>query len=144
MTGSVNVPPSLTETTAPFWEGLERGELLVFQCRDCRTSYWPYAACRECENEPYLANMRWVAASGGARILSFNLHEVALSPNFPAPYVYALLELDEGPVIMGNIEVDWESENPKEFRIGDRVEAVFVRVANSHTVLSFARVSGEF
>lgn len=142
MTGSPMVKPSYTPTTAPYWEGLAVHELRIVRCRICGASYWPWSACREHDNEPYLANMEWVAASGLGRVFAHNVHLQTMNPAFPAPYVYALIELDEGPLVMGNIEGDWSVSDGRLIRAGDRVKAVFVDVPDSHTVLSFELIGG--
>ena len=95
--------PNPTEEMRPFWEGLQRGEFLLLRCRRCGNWRWPVAGCREHPNEPYLENLTWTRASGRGKVFTFTVQRVQHSPAFPVPYVYAVIELDEGPMMGSNV-----------------------------------------
>jgi uncharacterized OB-fold protein len=69
--------------------------------------------------------MGWEKASGFGRIFAFNRHHMAFHPAFQdeLPYVYALIELDEGPLISSTVIGD---QLPKDvYDVGQRVEIVY-------------------
>lgn len=115
--------PNITEDNRPFWEGLRRHQFLVFRCKRCGASYWPRAYCRVCPPEPFFGNMEWVPASGRGKVFAFNIHRIAMHPGFQQdlPYVYALVELEEGPNFGCNIV----GCDPSEVRIGMPVEVTY-------------------
>jgi uncharacterized protein len=97
--------PNIDHDNAPFWEGLKQHKFLVWRCRVCGASYWPKAYCQNHDNEPFAANMEWAEASGRGTLFAFNRHHLAFHPGFAneVPYVYALIELDEGPLISSTL-----------------------------------------
>ena len=115
--------PNIDHDNQPFWDGLRRHELLVFRCKHCGNSYWPAAYCRDCEPEANFGNMEWVPASGRGRVFAFNVHHYAFHPGFAddLPYVYALVELEEGPNFGTNII----GCDPQKVRVGMAVEVVY-------------------
>jgi len=62
-------------------------------------------------------------ASGRGKVFSFNVHNVAFDQAFKddVPYVYAMIELDEGPMFATNV-VECPSEDVS---IGMPVEIAF-------------------
>lgn len=127
--------PSVDEEIEPFWRGLRRHEFLLFRCKVCGAWYWPAAYCRFHENEPLFGNMEWAPASGRGQVFAFNIHHQAFHPGFAedVPYVYALIELEEGPMISSNV-VGCE---PGEVRIGMPVKVVFDDITEEWTLPRF-------
>ena len=97
--------PNIDADNADFWDGLRRHELLLWTCAQCGAQYWPKCFCINHENEPFAANMSWKPSSGRGRIFAMNRHHWAFHPGFKddVPYTYALIELDEGPLISSTI-----------------------------------------
>ena len=117
--------PSIDHDNAGFFEGLKQHKFLLWRCRACGASYWPKAYCQKHENEPFAANMSWEESSGKGRLFAFNIHRTAFHPGFKeeAPYWYALIELDEGPLISSQLIGD---KRPASIRdVGQRVEVVY-------------------
>jgi uncharacterized OB-fold protein len=57
-------------------------------------------ACPSCLSEDY----RWAGASGRGRLYSYSIVHRPVDPaRFDAPYVLAVVELDEGPRLLTNI-----------------------------------------
>lgn len=127
---SMGVLPNPTQEMVPFWEGLARGEFLLLRCEICGAWRWPMAGCREHPNGPFLDNLSWKPASGRGRILTCVVHHAQIDPAFPVPYVYAAIELDEGPVLVSNVV----NCAPGAVSIGMRVRVVLRRV-DEHVVL---------
>lgn len=90
--------PRVNALNRPFWEGCDAGELRLQRCTnpDCaRAVYYPRICCPHCHGP----DLEWVVASGRGRVIThttvrrthhdgFNVH---------APYVFAAIELEEGP-----------------------------------------------
>ncbi len=135
--------PNIDFDNQPFWEGLRQHELRTFRCRTCGASYWPVAYCRTCPAEPFYGNMEWVPASGRGKVFAFNVHRFALHAGFKddLPYVYALIELEEGPNYGANIV----GCDPSEVYVGMPVGVTYVDIqpdeGESFTLANFRPVS---
>ena len=93
--------PRPTPETAEFWAGARRGELRIQRCRACGKAYfYPRPICPHCNS----TDVDWFTASGRGRLYSYVINHRA-PPNFRdiAPYVIAVVELEEGPRMMTNI-----------------------------------------
>jgi hypothetical protein len=117
----------------PFWDGLRRGEFLLTHCTTCGAWRWPIAGCREHPNDAYLSNLVWTPASGRGRVLTYTVQRTAFDPTFATPYVYAVIELDEGPVMPTNVI----HCPPEAVREGMRVRVVFRPITEIDTVPVF-------
>jgi uncharacterized protein len=100
--------PFVDADMKPFYDGLKEHRFLIMQCQECGAYYWPAAYCRfhENENKPDMGDMKWVEASGRATVATFNIHYTAFNPAFKddIPYVFAMVQLDEGPMFGSTIE----------------------------------------
>ncbi len=120
--------PEATELTAPYWEGLERGELRLQYCQDCGAfQYPPESFCRACPSE----RLEWRAVEGGGSVYSFIIVRQRYLPAFGdlIPYNVAIVELDEGPRVIANLlDVDNEAIEIG-MRVRSRIEPVGDRFA---------------
>jgi uncharacterized OB-fold protein len=118
--------PKATPETAHFWAGTARGELLLQRCRACDSTYFPpQPHCPACSSDDVVV----VRASGRGSLHSYVVSH-RLAPGFTAPYVIAVVELDEGPRLMANIvehDVDLVAD-PHGLALDLPVEAVFEAV----------------
>src|SRR6476620_8759639 len=92
------LPDLRDPTTAPFWEGCARGELLVQACASCGLRRVPpRPMCPRCRS----LEIRWEPTSGRGRAWSFLVPHPPLLPAFAevAPYNAIIVELDEDPLI---------------------------------------------
>lgn len=88
--------PAPSKITAPFWEGLREGLVRVQRCGECaRHIFYPRSLCPYCLSE----SLGWVTVSGRGKLYSYTIVRRAMHPAFQedVPYVYAIVELDEGP-----------------------------------------------
>ena len=88
--------------TQPFWEGCRKHTLLFQKCLACGFVRWPPSiACPSC----YGSDTEWITASGKGKIYTFAVYHKAFDPAFEdqVPYVAAIVELPEGPMILTNI-----------------------------------------
>jgi uncharacterized OB-fold protein len=102
--------------SVPFVEGLQQGEIRYQACSACGAAQTlARYACRACGS----TELQWRTASGAGRVYSVTTVARAPSDEFRplAPYALAIVELDEGPRVMGHATGD--------ARIGDRVMAGF-------------------
>jgi uncharacterized OB-fold protein len=130
--------PDLGEpTTAPFWEGCARGELLVQACASCGLRRMPpRPMCPRCRS----VEIRWEATSGRGRIWSFIVSHPPLLPAFAAvaPYNAIIVELEEDPLIRfaGNLVASPDGEineiDPTTITIGEPVLVVFHQIEDIH------------
>ncbi len=125
--------PNPTEEMLPFWEALHRREFLLPRCHRCGAWRWPVAGCRDHPNEPYLGNLRWTPASGRGWVLSFTIQRAPSDPAFAVPYVYAVIDLEEGPVMVSNVV----NCAPEDVRIGMPVRVMFRPISEQYTLPLF-------
>lgn len=135
--------PNVDHDNQAFWEGLKEHKLLIWKCGTCGAVYWPKSYCKNHKNEPFASECEWVEASGRGRVFAFNIHHWAFHPGFKndVPYVYALVELEEGPLISSQIIGD---RRPTDIHsVGQPVEVVYEDHPNEgFTVPKFRLVDG--
>ena len=124
--------PIATDFTEPFWEGTRAGELRVQRCNDCQRFRWtPNYACPACWSEAF----DWVAVSGRGTLYSYTVIHRPVDPSrFPAPYVLAVVALEEGVHMLTNL-VDVDHDR---LRVGMSVEVRFEKIDDEFSVYPFA------
>jgi uncharacterized protein len=86
--------PALTPDSAPFWQGGAEGVLRIHHCGGCATYFHPPAPiCPRCASFDVAPR----AVSGRGKVASFTVNHQAWTPELTAPYVVAIVELDEQP-----------------------------------------------
>jgi uncharacterized OB-fold protein len=124
--------PTADHDSAPYWQGLHDGKLLVQRCQDCgEVQLYPRDRCLECRGP-----VAWVEASGRGRVYSFTVIRQNYARPFRdwIPYVVALVDLEEGPRLMTDL-VDCE---PDDVQVGMAVEARFEVVSDDAGIALFA------
>lgn len=89
--------------TQPFWDACREGRFLVRHCNACgRDHSYPRPFCPFCWSD----DVAWKQASGRATLYTFSVVRQNDLPPFPerVPYVAAIVELEEGPRVMTNLE----------------------------------------
>jgi uncharacterized OB-fold protein/acyl dehydratase len=128
--------PAVSDDTRFFWEGVERGELLIQRCAACGAlRHPPRPMCPRCRS------LEWdtVRASGRGRVHSYAVPHHPRLPAFPERYVVALVDLDEGTRLVTNlVEIA-----PEDVRIGMAVELRITRVDDELTLPLFQPAVGE-
>ncbi|MGQ0826500.1 MAG: Zn-ribbon domain-containing OB-fold protein [Actinomycetota bacterium] len=85
---------------AEFYAHLARGRLHLRRCADCRVwRHPPRARCAACGS----AAAAWEAASGRGRVFAWTVTHQPLDPAFSVPYAVVVVELEEGPRLVGNL-----------------------------------------
>ena len=127
------LPDLRDASSAPFWEGCARGELLVQACASCGLRRMPpRPMCPRCRS----LEIRWEATSGRGRVWSFIVPHPPLLPAFAevAPYNAIIVELEEDPSIRfaGNLVTSADGEineiDPTTITIGEPVQVVFHQI----------------
>jgi uncharacterized OB-fold protein len=83
--------PLIDADSSPFWRSIKRGVLELARCQRCRR--WEHPAlerCRACD-----APTTYEAISGRGRLHSWTVIYRAAVPGHEAPYVVAVVELEE-------------------------------------------------
>jgi uncharacterized OB-fold protein len=96
--------------------------------------FYPRSECPRCLS----ANLEWVKVSGRARLHSFTIVQQPANAAFrdDVPYVYAVVQLDEGPRLVSNIvQCDIDT-----LRVDMSLEAVFDDVTPEWTLVKFKPV----
>ena len=126
--------PQSDALTVPFWEACRLGALEVSACADCGQRFLPPGpCCPRCWSTQLAPH----EVSGRGRIFSFAVYRRTYHPATPAPYVVALVELDEGPRLISNIV----GCAPEEVAVDMPVEVRFEE-ADDFTLPRFAPVDG--
>lgn len=92
--------PPLGHDNAWWWEGIERGELLIQKCRDCGVlRHPPRPMCGACRS------LAWegVRASGRGSVYSYTVLHHPKVPGYEYPLPVALIELEEGTRLVANV-----------------------------------------
>jgi uncharacterized OB-fold protein/acyl dehydratase len=123
--------PPRNQDNAFFWEGVDRGELLIQRCTSCgQLRHPPRPMCPNCQSLDWDA----VTATGKGEVFSFIIPHYPQVPFFEYPYVVAVIALEEGTRLISNvIDID-----PGDVTIGMPVEVRFVKVDDELTLPLFA------
>ena len=114
-----HIAPASTSLSAPFTEGLEKEVLRYQRCTACgHPQTLARYACQQCGAAESLT---WNEASGNGTVRAATVVSRAPSDDFRAlaPYVLVIVELEEGPRLMGHAQAD--------VKIGTRVKATFFK-----------------
>ena len=121
---SLVVPgPIPNNVSRPFWDAASEGRFTLQRCDTCGAwIFYPRSHCPQC----WSPRLSWQEASGRGMVKSFS---VIYRPGHPgwaaaAPYVVALIELEEGPTMLSTL-VDIA---PDSVKVGMRVAVRFVPV----------------
>lgn len=129
--------PLATPTSAPFWEGLRRGEVRLQRCEACRAFvFYPRTHCPACLS-PQLV---WQTVSGRGQVHTFTIARLPTAPFFAdeTPQLLAVIELDEGVHLPSTLV----GVAPDSVAVGMRVVPVFERTEGGESVLlRFTRAS---
>jgi len=127
--------PKIDEINRPFWEAAHRCELRLQRCNDCRHVWYPAAHnCPKCLS----TSVEWSSMSGRGTVWSFIVYHHCWHRGFEKeiPYNVAMIELEEGPIIISNLA---EVRN-EDIKVGMPVEVIFEPVTDEVTLFKFKPV----
>lgn len=93
--------PDPDALSAEFWSAAAAGELRYQECPQCgHRQHYPRLLCTACGSTP-----RWQVASGRGTVHTFTVVRKNLAQPFDGlvPYVVAVIDMEEGPRMMGNV-----------------------------------------
>lgn len=119
---------------APFWDAAARHALVLPHCLDCdEPFFYPRALCPTCGSR----NLTWVTASGRGTLHSFCVQYHCDLPGLTesVPFVTALVDLAEGPRMMGFL-LD-PPDDPEAISCDVAVTVEFVDLDDGHAAVAF-------
>jgi uncharacterized protein len=120
------IRPAVNRDTEYFWEGCRNRELRIQRCGGCGLlRHPPGPMCPECG----ATKPKYLVSDGRGVVYSYVVHHHPQVPGKQTPFVVALIELDEGVRMLG--ELDGEPS------IGLPVEVVFTKVDEELTMPSW-------
>lgn len=122
--------PLATAVSAPFWEGLKEGRILLQICTDCQKwTFYPRRHCSHCLSH----QLSWEEVSGCATLYTYTIARVPTLPEFASAQlqILAVVELDQG-VRMNTTLIGLE---PEQIKIGMALKPVRATVSDDGTVL---------
>lgn len=121
------VRPVVSRDTAFFWAGTAAGELRIQHCPSCdRLRHPPGPLCPSCGAD----EQDHVVASGRGTVYSYVVHHAPQVPGRTVPFVVALVELEEGVRMIGEL-ID---ADPSTVSIGMRVRLALTKVDDALTL----------
>ncbi|MBL8538638.1 MAG: OB-fold domain-containing protein [Hyphomonadaceae bacterium] len=103
MTSGLRPSPVVFEPskfTRPFWDACRRRVLQAASCKTCGHLFLPAGpVCPQC----WSADLGAQALSGYGAVAAFTIYRQAYHPDYPVPYVVALIALKEGPRLISNV-----------------------------------------
>ena len=110
--------PAVSRDTAFFWEGVTAHELRVQRRPDGTLQHPPVPAVWQDKEKP----VDYVIASGRGTVYSFVVHHAPKVPGRTLPFVIALIELEEGVRMLGELR----NVDHAEVKIGMPVRATYI------------------
>ncbi|NKY50272.1 bifunctional MaoC family dehydratase N-terminal/OB-fold nucleic acid binding domain-containing protein [Nocardia vermiculata] len=120
------VRPTVSKDTEFFWDGVALGELRIQQRPDGSLQHPPVPALWKDHTE----QTDYVVASGRGTVFSFVVHHAPKVPGRQVPYVVALVELEEGVRMLGELR----GIEPGEVEVGLPVVVGFQQLDDDNTV----------
>ncbi len=112
--------PYATPETRPFWGYAKQHELRMQKCLDCGHIRWPAGMfCPKCLSD----KSEWVKLSGKGSVYTFGITHYIYDKWYTdkVPYIVAVIELAEGPHMMGNVT----GYKHEDIKVGSPVEVYF-------------------
>lgn len=124
--------PESTPASQPFWDAAKEHRLVLQRSKKTgKYVYYPRAVSPWGPGD----ELEWSEVSGRGKVFSFTIARRPTAPQWAndAPYVIAIVELDEGPRMTANII----GCAPEDVRIGMLVVASFEDVTPEVTLVQF-------
>ena len=123
----VPAPIGVNAELFAFWA---QGELRLQRCADCQTwRHPPRYRCAACGS----AAVTWDLASGRGQVFSWTITHRAVDPAFEPPYAIVVVELEEGPRLVGSLA----GIEPADLRLDLPVAVELERVSDTSALVSF-------
>ncbi len=107
----------------PMWDSIRARRMALQRCTGCGTMlYPPGPVCPSCLSDA----LEWTPISGNATILSWVIFHRQYLEAYPAPYNAIGVALEEGPIMISNLE----GQTPEGNWIGQAVKLVYAEMAD--------------
>ncbi|MBU3060670.1 OB-fold domain-containing protein [Nocardia sp. NEAU-G5] len=123
---SKRVRPIVSKDTEFFWEGTKLGELRIQRLPDGTLRHPPIPALWQDKAK----DTDYVVASGRGTVFSYVVHHAPKVPGRTLPFVVALVELEEGVRVLGELR----GVEPDQVRVDMPVEVAFEKLDDDSTV----------
>ena len=125
--------PRILPESEEYWKAAKRHELFLQRCKNCgQVIYFPRIICFKCLSD----KLEWFKAKGYGTVYSYTIiHYQVAHESFKSdmPYIYAIIDLDEGARMISNvINIDL-----LKVKIGMRVKVIFEDVTNEVSIPKF-------
>jgi len=140
MTAGV-IRPMMGRDSQFFWDGTAAGELRIQKCNQCgAVRFPPGPACQSCD----AYDRGYVVAAGTGTVFSYVVHRHPPVPGKELPIVIALIDLDEGVRMVGEVvDAVPDEGGDSEVRIGMRLRVDFNHVDDELTLPVWRRAAEE-
>lgn len=132
----IEFPISPSPDAGPFWDAIDRGELVVPSCAACNTAFWyPRSLCPHCGAR----DIEWLPHDGEGVIHAFCIHHHTATPHLRSlvPFVTALVELADGVRILGLVDT---VADPEAVRCDQRVQLTVATAGGRRRVPLFVPI----
>jgi uncharacterized OB-fold protein len=128
------IRPMMNRDSQAFWDGTAAGELRIQVCNACGAKRFPPGpACPDCG----ALDRGWVTTNGTGTVFSYVVHRYPPVPGKELPIVIALVDLDEGVRMVGEV-VDVADD---EIEIGMPLRVDYRKVDDELTLPVWRRAS---
>lgn len=117
--------PAASRDSKFFWDGVDAHELRIQKRPDGTLQHPPVPAVWQDKSAP----TEYVVSSGNGTVFSFVVHHAPKVPGRTLPFVIALVELEEGVRMLGELR----NADPASVEIGMPVRATFIDIPDSAT-----------
>jgi uncharacterized OB-fold protein len=125
--------PPISEVAEPFWNATREGRLLLPWCTACARPIWyPREVCPRCLG----STLEWRESQGRGVVYACTVEHKAQTRALAAPYVVALVELDEGVRLLSNVV----GRPPERVAVGDRVRVTWEPLSDGRRLPLFEPV----
>lgn len=125
------IRPMIGRDSRFFWDGTAIGELRVQKCNACGVLRFPPGpACPDCG----ALDRGHVVAAGTGTVFSYVVHRHPPVPGKELPIVIALIDLDEGVRMVGEVVDAVSDSGDAEIEIGMRLQVGWNRVDDELTL----------
>jgi uncharacterized protein len=125
--------PKILPETEEYWKAAKRHELFLQRCKNCgQVIYFPRIICFKCLSD----ELEWFKSKGCGTVYSYTIirYQIAHKSFEPdVPYIYAIIDLDEGVRMISNVI----NIVPSKINIGMRVKVIFEDVTNEVSIPKF-------
>ncbi|KWX68295.1 bifunctional MaoC family dehydratase N-terminal/OB-fold nucleic acid binding domain-containing protein [Mycobacterium sp. NAZ190054] len=118
--------PASSKDTQFFWDGVNAHELRIQRRPDGTLQHPPVPAVWKDHTDP-ITESDYVVATGTGTVFSYVVHHAPQVPGRSLPFVIALVELEEGVRMLGELR----NVDPSEVQIGMPVRATYIDFPDS-------------